>query len=227
MTAATERLLRTAGSFDDTSIGAPSMCPGWTRAHVLSHVARNADSHTNLFTWARTGVQTPQYPSREARAADIDAGARRSAAEIVEDVRASAQRFSAAVASLPDEAWERQVRMGPAATGRVIPARRVLWHRLREVEIHHVDLDSGYAPADWSPAFVARALSDTYRDFGRRDDVPAITLVVDGVTERLGSGGPTVTGSAAAVLGWLTGRSMGADLRVHPPGPLPTLPPWA
>lgn len=228
VSAATERLVHTAEQLDAPGMRQPSRCPGWTRAHVLSHVARNADALANLLRWATTGVETPMYPSAEARAADIDAGAERAPGDILEDLRSGAERFSATVAAVPDEAWERQVRMGPAATGRTIPARRVLWQRLKEVEIHHVDLDAGYTPDDWAPWFVARALAETLRTFGRRDDVPELTLVIDGATERLGSGGAcTVTGSATPVLGWLTGRSDGSGLTIEPPGPLPQLPPWA
>ncbi len=228
VSAATERLIRTAEALDADDVREPSLCTGWTRAHVLSHVARNADALTNLLRWATTGVETPMYPSVEARAADIDAGAEREPGEIVEDLRSAAERFSAAVVAVPDEAWERQIRMGAAAAGRTIPARRVLWERLKEVELHHVDLDADYTPADWAPRFVDRALAETVRRFGRRDDVPELTLVIDGATERIGSGGETtVSGSATPMLGWLTGRSVGDGLRVDPPGPLPALPPWA
>jgi maleylpyruvate isomerase len=228
ITAATDRLLRSVERLDQPAMGEPSLCTGWTRAHVVSHVARNADALSNLLTWAGTGVETPMYVSAQARDADIDAGARRDAEVILDDLRASARRFASAVASLPDEAWERQVRMGPAASGATIPARRILWQRLKEVEIHHVDLAAGYTPADWAPWFVDRALAETLRMFGRRDDVPGLTLVVDGTPERLGPGGDaTVSGPAVAVLGWLTGRSAGDGLTVEPPGPLPPLPDWA
>jgi maleylpyruvate isomerase len=168
------------------------------------------------------------YASAEARAADIDAGAQRDPDEIVDDLRAAAERFSAVVMAVPDEAWERQVRMGAAAAGRTIPARRTLWERLKELELHHVDLAAAYTPADWAPWFVDRALAETVRRFGRRDDVPELTLVVGGTTERIGTGGSiTVSGSATPMLGWLTGRSAGGGLDVDPPGQLPTLPPWA
>ena len=53
-----------------------------TRAHVLTHVARNADAMANLIQWARTGTPTPAYASREQRDADIAAGAKRSPADI-------------------------------------------------------------------------------------------------------------------------------------------------
>ena len=45
----------------------PSLLPGWSRGHVLTHLARNADGAVNLLTWARTGVETPQYVSQEQR----------------------------------------------------------------------------------------------------------------------------------------------------------------
>jgi maleylpyruvate isomerase len=227
VSAATERLIRSAVTFDAGALLQPSLCAGWTRAQVLSHVARNADALTNLLRWATTDVETPMYPSVEARTADIDTGAARRPEEIVEDLRSAADRFSAAVTAVPDEAWERQVRMGAAAAGRTIPARRVLWERLKELELHHVDLDAGYTPQDWAAWFVGRALAETLRRFGRRDDVPELTLLIDGETERFGSGGgTTVTGSATPMLGWLTGRSHGDGLHVDPAGPLPTLPPW-
>ncbi len=228
VSAATDRLIRTADAFDADAVLLPSLCTGWSRGHVLSHVARNADALGNLLRWATTDVETPMYPSVEARAADIDSGAKRGPEEIVEDLRSAADRFSAAVTAVPDEAWERRVRMGAAATGRTIPARRVLWERLKELELHHVDLEAGYTPDDWAAWFVSRALAETLRRFGRRDDVPELTLVVDGATERFGSGGgTTVAGAATPMLGWLTGRSAGQGLLVEPAGPLPALPPWA
>ena len=39
----TSLLIRTAGDLDDQAMRQASLCEGWTRAHVLSHIARNAD----------------------------------------------------------------------------------------------------------------------------------------------------------------------------------------
>ena len=72
--AATSRLLRTAASFDTADLAAASLLPGWTRGHVLAHLARNADGFVNLLTAARTGEALPMYASLEARTADIEAG---------------------------------------------------------------------------------------------------------------------------------------------------------
>ena len=225
VTAATQRLVRTAGQLDDETVRRPSLCEGWTRAHVLTHVARNADALTNLLTWASTGNETPMYESAEARVADIEAGASRTLEELLTDVRESAARFGSAIAQVPEEGWEFQVRTGPAATGSPVPTRRVVWLRLRELEMHHVDLAAGYSPQDWPPQFVTRALRESLRAVGRRDGIPPFTAVADGRPERVGSGsGATVRGAAPAVLAWLTGRSTGADLAVEPDGALPHIP---
>jgi len=83
--AATERLLLTADRFNDDQVRAPSLLPDWSRGHVLTHLARNADGGRRLLRWARTGVETAEYPSLAARAEEIEAGAGRSAAELVAD----------------------------------------------------------------------------------------------------------------------------------------------
>jgi maleylpyruvate isomerase len=231
VTAATERLIATAEALDDDAIRDPSLCSRWSRAHVLAHVARNADGLANLLTWANTGVETPMYASAAARNADIEAGAGKALPELVDDLRTSAAEFSAAVTAMPDDGWERQVHTGPAAAGAAVPARRILWLRLRELELHHVDLDAGYAPDDWPVPFVARALPESLKACDRRDEVPPFRVVVNGaqVGGTPGLSGdpsaPTVYGEAPAVLAWITGRSPGANLRVEPAVQLPALPP--
>ncbi|KIX77423.1 mycothiol maleylpyruvate isomerase, partial [Streptomyces sp. MBRL 601] len=66
---ATARLLTVAGTLDDAALAEPSRLPGWTRGHVLSHLARNADALLNVM------AGRPMYASAEARDADIEAGA--------------------------------------------------------------------------------------------------------------------------------------------------------
>ncbi|WP_216853412.1 maleylpyruvate isomerase family mycothiol-dependent enzyme [Phytoactinopolyspora halotolerans] len=224
ITAATDRLIITAGTLNAETLTGPSLCPGWSRAHVLTHVARSADALTNLLTWARTGKETPAYPSREARQADIEAGADRSLDDLIEDVKIASDRFASAVTELPADAWQHEVRIGTGTGGKTIPARRTLWLRLQELEVHHVDLDAGYTWNDWPEMFVKRALAEAVRNLGQRDDAPQLTLVIDGGAARIGpSGGTTVSGSARPMLAWLLGRSSGQELTT-PDGPLPALP---
>jgi maleylpyruvate isomerase len=214
---ATARLLATAEAVEpDPAV--PSGLPGWTRGHVLTHVARNADSLVNLLTWARTGEVIPQYPSREHRDAGIAAGAGRPWAALVDDVRTSAAGFARAARELTAEHWTAPVSGRPAA---IIP-----WRRLREVEVHHVDLGApAYTPERWPEPFVQHLLHELA---GGLDGV-ALTVRPDGSGHPLaiGAGGaPEVRGPAYALAAWLAGRSPGTGLTVEPPGPLPTLPEW-
>jgi maleylpyruvate isomerase len=191
---------------------------------VLTHLARNADGATNLLTWARTGVETPQYPSLAQRAADIEAGAGRPAAAQLEDLDAACARFAAAVSAMPAAAWSTVVRW---TDGRRSPAAQVMWRRLREVEIHHVDLGTGYRPADWPEAFTLRLLRGVARDLSGRDLRFVIRSPEVGHDVEVGAGAtvPVVTGPAWAAAAWLVGRGGVTELTVEPPGVLPVLPP--
>ncbi|MGW0503293.1 maleylpyruvate isomerase family mycothiol-dependent enzyme [Micromonospora sp. NPDC003241] len=226
VTDATARLLRTAAAFDTDDLATPSLLPGWTRGHVLAHLCRNADGFVNLLTSARTGEPIPQYASAEARDADIEAGASRPPEEHLDDLRRSADRFTEAVAAMPVPAWAATVetRRGPW------PAALLVWGRLRELEIHHVDLAAGYQPADWSPTFGHRLLHEVATGFADRDDAPPMVLRFDGAGHELvvgeRAGAPVVTGPAEELAAWLTGRSTGAALTVAPDGDLPRPPEW-
>ncbi|WP_329102190.1 maleylpyruvate isomerase family mycothiol-dependent enzyme [Micromonospora sp. NBC_01699] len=223
---ATERLLRTAGTLDQTTLAEPSRLPGWSRGHVLTHLARSADALVNLLTGARTGRNIPPYASVQARNADIDAGAGRPIAEQLDDLRAGAKRFAEAVAAMPVDAWAAVVRSHRG--DRV--AAVLVWTRLRELEVHHVDLAVGYEPVDWPEGFAQRLLNEAAGDLAGRDDVPPLVLEPTDAGRTLTVGpadaGPTVAGPAHLLAGWLIGRSTGAGLTVTPSGPLPTPPDW-
>ena len=216
---ANDRLLRTAGDLDP-DVTRPAALPGWTVGHVLTHVARNADAYTNLLTWARTGVQTPAYASPQARADGIEAGAGRPLAEQIQDVRVAHERFADAAAAMTAEAWTFHL----PPTGR--SAAAVPWARLREVEVHHVDLGAAYTPADWSEAFALRLLREI-----AGDSAFPVVLRPYGIDHPLVLGGagdtaPVVAGPTRALAAWLSGRGDGADLTGSPDGELPAPPRW-
>ncbi|MBN6055437.1 maleylpyruvate isomerase family mycothiol-dependent enzyme [Nonomuraea sp. RK-328] len=240
LVSANSALLGTAAALRDEDVAAPSRLPGWTRGHVLTHVARNAESLVNLLTWARTGVRVPQYASGAARDAEIEAGARRPAAEQLADLRQSAARLDAVIAEMPQEAWRSRVE---ALRPPPHPAWYVLVRRLRELGMHHVDLGAGYGPADWPERFVRRELRDCLACWPyERSAVGGIRLLdaqdgegLPALWRDLGVG-PVVAGGTADMLAWLTGRSAGEGVRVvlegqsSVPGPaapgLPAAPPW-
>ncbi len=224
--AATALLHTSAQRVTDQQAREPSLLPGWSRGHLLTHLARNADSLRNLLAWARTGVPTPQYSSPQERSEGIERGAGRPAAELLADLDESAAALDAAAASLPAAAWAAHV-AGTGDDGH--PAWYTLWRRLTEVEIHHADLGLGYSPADWPLAFATYSL-EQYAELLSSARSPTTVLRASDalVVARIGPPGDqpatTVTGPVRALLAWLTGRSTGDGLSAEPAGPLPALP---
>jgi maleylpyruvate isomerase len=217
----TRLLVRTASGLDDLTIREPSLCEGWTRAHVLSHIARNADGLANLVSWAVTGTPVPMYASPQAREADIAAGATRSAREILTDVTESAARFASAAPGLagPPEQAEVEMRTGRRVRGGRLPTLRLL-----EVVFHHVDLDAGFTFADADPGFVRRAIANAVTRMESGSPRPGVLLRSDsGDKWSLGDGAQEVTGTNAALLHWLA-RGDGAGLSSQ--DALPVLPAW-
>ena len=160
---ATQRLLDTARIITDADLRAPSLLPGWTRAHVLAHVARNADAMRNVLGGVRTGEDRPGYASAEAREAGIEQDAGRPARELTTDLADSAMALRTVARRLPDDGWQVPVRM--LDPGPRFPAAELLTRRLVEVELHHGDLGAGYGPAGWPAAFAAMELGEPMRSW--------------------------------------------------------------
>lgn len=224
--AATEQVLQTAARFTEADVRAPSLLPDWSRGHVLTHLARNADGGRHLLIWARTGVETPEYQDLATRAEEIETGAGRSAAELLADLRESAARFAAEYRAMPLAAWDRTVRW---TAGQVHPAARAADARLCEVLVHHVDLGTGYTPAQWPADFVGDMLSRVVASFHGREDAPAMRLHATDTgarhTIRATDGpAPEIHGVESSLLAWLMGRSQGADLAAQGCSELPDPP---
>ncbi|MFF5607464.1 maleylpyruvate isomerase N-terminal domain-containing protein [Streptomyces cellulosae] len=133
----TELLLDAVAGLDEDAFSAPSVLPGWTRKHLVAHVAANADALGNLVHWAATGEETPMYASAEERAAGIAKGAALTADELRSWLTDSAQKLAAGLDGLTDEQWRHPV---VTAQGRTVPATELPWMRAREVCVHAVDL---------------------------------------------------------------------------------------
>lgn len=220
--AETEALVADAKRLTPADLTVPSRCAGWSRAHVLAHLARNADSLVNLATWARTRVETPAYPSPEARDRDIEQGAARSRSELLEDVVESAARLDRAFESLHGPAGDAEIttRVGTTVRGAQLPAMR-----LQELVLHHVDLRTGYSLDDADPGWVRRALVRGARRWAARDDAPDLVLRAPEQEWVLGAGGRVVSGTEPALLLWLA-RGDVEGLEVAGGKPLPEPPPW-
>ena len=136
--AAQAALLADLAGLTDEQARGPSLLPDWTIGHVLTHLARNADSLVYRLEGAAVGEVRDQYPGGlEQRRRDIAGGAGRSAAEMVDDVRSSSGALEQAMAALPGAAWDALSR---SSRGLVEPARDAVFNRWREVVVHHGDL---------------------------------------------------------------------------------------
>lgn len=213
---------RAIGGLGESELRAPSVLPGWTRAHVLAHVARNADGLRNLLTWANTGVETPMYAGPEAREADIEAGAVRGLADVLADFVASAGRFEQYAAAMPGDAWAREARnrQGGPVTGAVVARMR-----LSELTIHLADLGLGH-DLDQVLTLLGPLTDDVVQHAitSRSAHLPALRLRGGPFEWTMGAAAKeTVTGTPGELLAWLSGRSDGSALD----GAVPRIPAWS
>jgi maleylpyruvate isomerase len=220
---ATARYLEALTELSDEDFRQPSLLPGWTRAHVVAHVARNADALANVLHGAQAGEVRAQYPSVQARNDEIEEGARRSAAELVADSVAAAGRWHQAAEELHTSNLDNLCERTPG--GRSYPARRVPLARRTEVEVHHADLGIGYTAADWPPDFVEALFKRRHREL-TAGGVGLTWRATDTGASWTTADGPEVTGTAADVVWWLLGRGDGSGLECSD-GHLPELGKWA
>ncbi len=228
--ASTSRFLAAvdAAGLTADSLRQPSLLPGWTRGHVLSHLARNADALMRTLDGARRGAPVPMYPGGPAgRAAEIEAGAAREPGEAVADLAAAADRLDQAWTAMTDSSWDTATltRTGP------MPAWRTVGMRWREVEIHWVDLDIGYGPASWPAGFAAAQLPGLVRPDRLAPRLPPGTSVDIEATDSgqrwsVGSGPSRVpvAGASWALVCWLVGRGIAVRAELGEP---PELAAWS
>ncbi|MGJ7440761.1 maleylpyruvate isomerase N-terminal domain-containing protein [Aquipuribacter sp. MA13-6] len=199
----TRLLVDAVAGLPDDGLRGRSRLPGWSRAHVVAHLARNAEALGRLAAWARTGVETPMYPDPATREADIERTAQQPPAALRRDLSASAADLDQALAGLDEPAWQATVRAG--AAGREVRATVLPWLRVREVWLHRVDLDEpgtdgaavlGAAP----PALLDELLADVTGTLSADPACPRLLLEADDrdVVVPLGPDGPARADHAAA-----------------------------
>lgn len=145
------RMLGSLTDLVDGEIGEPSLLPGWSIGHVLTHLARNADGFVRMSEAAERGEQATMYAGGvEGRAAEIEAGAGRAASAHLADLGATIDRLETVWNSLSERGWAGS---GLAAAG-AVPIEEVPMRRWREVEVHLVDLGRGATWQQWPSDYV-------------------------------------------------------------------------
>jgi maleylpyruvate isomerase len=182
--AAHTTLLAALAPLTDEDFRLPSLLPRYSRAHVVTHLANKARAHVWVFGGPPAGEVRRLHPDGYDADREAEVGASRSAAELRADLAHSLELLEATWNGLEAALWHHQAIMtaGPRTMAEIVG------HHLRNVEVHHVDLDIGYAPADWPAQFVEGELSKRLRGLPDRVD-------------------------HAELLAWLLGRSSPPDLQ--------------
>ncbi len=199
--AATQRLLGDTIMITETDWSAPTPLPGWTRAHVAAHLARNADALRGCVASIAAGTAPVIEPDDLPR--DLEIGSRRSPLDVQIDLDTSAGLLNSAFSQLTPSQWAAPV----GSTGMI--AADLPLARLNEIVIHHVDLDCGFGFVDVDKEAATWLLA---WNVARRTDLaegPMIRVrASSGWNGTLGNrpGTTVVSGTDANLLGWITGR---------------------
>lgn len=206
---ATHRVLGDTIRLSDEEWRAPSLLPGWTRAHVATHLARSADALRGVTTAALSGDTRALYPSPEVKFNALERGSERGGLDLQVDLDTSAGRLDTTFDQVDD--WLMPIRLPEGE----YPASVLTLVRLQELSLHHLDLDCGFdwtdidlVPARWMLQWLSLLLRDD-------DTLPSVDIESDsGVTASFGGTGVRrrVTGPDAALWAWLAGRYDGASL---------------
>ncbi|NUT73063.1 maleylpyruvate isomerase family mycothiol-dependent enzyme [Pseudarthrobacter sp. C4D7] len=204
---------------------APSTLPGWSRGHLLAHIAGICSALARQVEFGRRGETVALYDGGvDGRNRAIDLAAGHSLEEHRTDAAAGLQRALAAFDALGDDEWQAPIAF---RDGVIFDAGLALW---RELVIHTADLDAGAGPETWNRAFCSHLFDFLVAR------VPAESrLVLQPVALpplALGTGGSTVvvSGMVTDIAAWLAGRTPSLDsLRATAAGDgtdLPGLLPW-
>jgi maleylpyruvate isomerase len=160
------RLLEGLAPLVNDDFRAPSLLPRFTRGHVVTHLANKAKAHVLLFGGPAAGEIRRLHPAGYDADVAADSGAGRSAAELRADLEGSFELLQAAWDALDDGMWDGlgEMTVGPKTMTEIIG------HHLRNVEVHHVDLDIGYRASDWPTLFVEGELAKRLSTLPSRAD---------------------------------------------------------
>jgi len=228
---ASARVVRTVDGFEGADWSAPSLLPDWSRAHVVAHLALNAEGMTSILRALVAdddvaGLPT-MYASDAQRDQDILDLAAADPTEIRDRLLAGVSLLQESFEAVPVDAWETRAERTPG--GRTMRVAALPGMRWRELEIHHVDLDAGYGPDDWDLDFAEHLLDAMAKRVRppeafeiRPHDSPRTWVLGEDEAEYPV---PVVTGAAADLAWWLTGRPVG-DTVSSSRGELPVIEGW-
>lgn len=192
---------RLLSKMDESSVAEPSGLPGWTRGHVLAHLAGISNAMARQLEYARRGETVELYDGgMDGRTKAIELAAGHSLARHTESVATSVGAVVGAFDVLAPDDWQARIAY---RDGTVFDGGLALW---RELTIHASDLRLGFGPETWSRpfcehviGFLAARVPEQYKFVLQPTGLPQMSI---------GSGGTSIaiTGMLTDIAAWLAGR---------------------
>ena len=203
MTAATQRLLGDTIALADIDWQAATLLPGWSRAHVATHLAHHMEALAAMATQIAQ-TRAPVTWQVEQSDAELNTGARRPALALQETLDQCSAAVAAAFDLMDADAWAITVQTSQGD----VPASVLVLDCLNETVIHHIDLRLGFDFADIDPTLTRSLLQwNLFRASPRFAQVRLDVTTDEGLHVTVGKGpAVTVRGNETNILGWLTGR---------------------
>jgi maleylpyruvate isomerase len=212
--AVADRLLALVADVDDDAARGESGLPGWSRGHVMTHIANFSDGMTRQVEEALQGRVVEMYDGgRPARDAAIESGADRSAADLKSHLTTAVTTLMSSWDKISPTDWPLPIlhRNSNLSAG--------LGATWRELSIHTTDLNLGITPATWSEDFCTHLL-DFLRP--RTPDNTHLILQSPTLTWENGTGEQVVLkGTLTDLAAWYAGRTSPGPIQGTPPVLLP------
>ncbi|MFG1911902.1 maleylpyruvate isomerase family mycothiol-dependent enzyme [Kribbella sp. NPDC048928] len=200
-----DRLLALTADLDDPTARGDSVLPGWSRGHVITHIANFSEAMTRQVDEALQGRLIEVYDGgRPARNAAIDDGADRSADELRTHLNEAVTALLASWDKVSPTDWPLPILHRNSNLSAGLQAS---W---RELTIHTSDLGLAFTPADWSEDFCLHLL-----DFLRARTPDNTHLILQSPTATWDNGtGKEVrlTGALTDLTAWYAGRPTAAPI---------------
>ena len=228
-----------AGKLTEADVPAASALPGWTRGHVLAHIAGISNAMARQLEYAARGETVELYDGGyDGRTKAIEMNAGHALAQHRADLDAALQRALRAFDSLDTDADADAGNADAAGAagwrapisyrgGVVLDGGLALW---RELVIHASDLNTGRGPETWSRPFCEHLFTFLAARVPEEQKLVLQPLGLPPVTIGTGGRSTVISGMVTDIAAWLAGRepSLGS-LRASAAADgvdLPELLPW-
>ncbi|MFE6975517.1 maleylpyruvate isomerase family mycothiol-dependent enzyme [Streptomyces sp. NPDC057682] len=189
--------------------------PGWTRGHVLIHLADLSQAFARQARYAVKGERVEVYdggrPTRDRRIEELHG---QPVGRLTEQMTEGLTALEESWAALSEGDWE----LPCSYRNSPLWATRLAWWR--ESSLHLVDLDVGRRSEEWS----AELSSHVVEFLGSR--LPEGTRLEATDTGQVWGEGRTVRGELRALAAWISGRPAAELPRAVDGGELPELTAW-